>query len=128
MSSPKQSFNLSPSIEELYARVQRELKNADPDIRAHEVFDDFYLQVIRSIRSADGSRLNKSYLQSLLLPFDPAPWKTQLDSLSALITSIRIALLARLLVMKQNAGFTPLTRAMPVHGFFESRVNKRNAP
>lgn len=81
---------------------------------------DLYLRVIRELRVVRELQV----LQS----FDPAPWKTQLDSLAALVSSIRIALLTRLLLRTHDTGFRPITHVLPLQGFFQCRVNKRNAP
>lgn len=60
--------------------------------------------------------------------FDPAPWKTQRNSLAALVASIRFALLTLVLAVHRSAGFEPVKQTVTLQGFFESRVNKRNAP
>ena len=59
---------------------------------------------------------------------DPAPWETQRNSLAAFVTSIRFALLTLVLAGHRSAGFEPVKPTVPLQGFFESRVNKRNAP
>lgn len=130
MSSQTQPKYLAPSLEDLYARVERALsdKNVAPDVERQELFADLYRKVVRALNSIDRTQQHPRPLSSWFLPFDPAPWKTQLESLASLVTSVRMALLARLLVPKQNPGFRPLTQALPMQGFFESRVNKRNAP
>lgn len=101
---------ISSSFEDLYIRVVRLMKLIEPGTKMSGRFEN----LCRSFH--------------VLERFDPAPWKTQRNSLAALVTSIRFALLTQVLAGQRSAGFEPVKQTVPLQGFFESQVNKRNAP
>ena len=97
-------------------------------------FEALYMRVVRSMRIIEPGTKMSACFESLcrsfhaLERFDPAQWKTERNSLAALVTSIRFALLTLVLAGHRSVGFELVRQTVPLQGFFESRVNKRNAP
>ena len=128
MSSHSLPIDISPHLDDLYIRVARALRSIEPSAKGQDLFEDLYRALLRASDSGTRRDSRQWICEGLLPFFDPAPWKTQLNSLSALVTSIRIALLTQLLAGRRVAGFKAEAQAMPLQGFFETRVNKHNAP
>lgn len=105
----------------------RELSCIKP-IDIEKAMRDMYFSVCRSMVSGPCSRIS-TFAPNDGLVFDPYLWATSRESLIALVAAVFLALRTQLVRFQKQVSETGLKRPLMVlSGFFDSRVNGRNAP
>ncbi len=89
---------------------------------------DVYLRVCREMIAAPCFR-TATFAPNEGQVFHPYPWATSRETLIALVAAVFLAVRTQLVGVQQQVSKTGLRRLLLVSsGFFDSRVNGRNAP